>query len=290
MWIIPLAVLAVVYLAGGIGAVSANFADTEQSTNNRLIVANWWNQTTQAQFNAGVLSNVDTTTSSGDVLLTKVYTLNQSNDTIVSQTNTTYVLKKTLNINKTDTSYNSIRIDSQIRSSATNRTAYIDIRIDDVSKYIHTSTSTTYVPFSDTFDFSGYANGAHTVKCYLKSSAAASTAYNQNFQVYRYPYVASGTLASAVYNSTMSGAAWKRLDWVETLTSGTDITFAVRASNTSFLLTDSTPTWVDLGTANSPINLSVTGQYFQWRATLTTSTDYNTPTLSDITVYYPSTT
>ncbi|GEM_PF-4286031 len=290
MWIILLALLGVVYLAGTIGAVSANFVDTDQSTDNRLIISNWWLQTTRAQFETGVLSNVDTTTSSNNVILSKAYSLVTSNDTIVSQSGTTYTLKKTLTFTKSDTSYDSIQIISQLRSSSTNRTAYIDIRVDDVSKFTHTTTSTSYQTYTDTLDFSSYASGPHTIKCYLKSSKKNDTAYNQYFRLYNYPYVSSGTLASAVYDSTMTSAAWSKLYWTETLASGTDITFEVRASDTSFTKSDGTPTWVSLGSGDSPQTMSVTGRYFQWRATMTTSVGANTPTLSDVTVYYPSTT
>lgn len=530
MWIILLALLGVVYLAGTIGAVSANFVDTDQSTDNRLIISNWWTQTTQSQFETGVLSNVDVTTNSGSAQLglvsnptlitsnnTEVYTTTagapweiiktvsftksdssyntlridsnlkslNSYDTIYSSirlyqtaetelfshstSSTTYVtyydtfdfssyangtyylrlylqvpagtgynelfevyktsptltaadntevertgigelLMKTLTFTKYSSAYNILRFDTNLRSTKKNTTANMRITIDDTGSLINettlwtkTTTSTTYVNYSDVLDFSGYANatydvklyltignklqsaynslfeiyrsspeliaadntaksitysnyqllktleftksgttyneirvdtnlhaespdradisirvndverathnttsttyvnysdtidisaltdGIYTVKIYLQATTGSKLAYNQLFEVYRTrTYPGSGTIASQVYDSEMSGSNWTALYWTKTLASGTDITFEVRASDTSFTKTDGTPTWVSLGSGDSPQTMSVTGRYFQWRATMTTSDNAVTPVLSDVTPYYPS--
>jgi hypothetical protein len=47
-------------------------------------------------------------------------------------------------------------------------------------------------------------------------------------------YVSSGTIASQVFDTEVAGARWDALFWDEILPSNTDITFEVRASNTSF--------------------------------------------------------
>jgi len=101
-------------------------------------------------------------------------------------------------------------------------------------------------------------------------------------------YAPSGTLASQVYDVGISRTSWSELSWNETLPNSTDITFEVRASDTSFNKTDATPNWTDLGSANSPVDLTpynITGGYFQWRANLSTGA-WDTPVLHDVTASY----
>lgn len=202
-------------------------------------------------------------------------------------------LMKMLTITKDGPSYNEIRVDSNLKASGS-ATAYSSIRVDDVEKASHSTTSTTYVSYNDVIDLSSYADGDHTVKLYMKSSNKNQPAYNSVFEVYRTnSYASSGTLTSQVYDSEITGVNWDELYWSETLDPGTDITFAIRASDTSFAKEDAFPSWTDLGSAGSPIDLNsygIEGRYFQWRATLTTSNTSVTPTLHDVTVYYPSTT
>lgn len=101
-----------------------------------------------------------------------------------------------------------------------------------------------------------------------------------------YKYYASGTLASQVNDTGSADTSWHQLSWSETLLAGTDITFEVRASDTSFLKTDASPSWTAVG-GTSPVTSGLPGgRYQQWRATLTTSVSGNTPTLHDVTVTY----
>lgn len=103
-------------------------------------------------------------------------------------------------------------------------------------------------------------------------------------------YPASGTIASRVYDTGASGVTWSSLAWSETLPSGTDITFEVRASNASFAKDAVTPAWTSLGTAGSPVTSGLpSGRYVQWRATLQANAAHNqTPVLQDVTVAYTS--
>ncbi len=95
----------------------------------------------------------------------------------------------------------------------------------------------------------------------------------------------TGTIASQVLNTTRPGSGWVSLSWVESLPSGTDITFEVRASDTPFSAGDGSPSWTSVG-GTSPVTGGMpSGQYKQWRATLSTSGS-NTPTLSEVTVIY----
>jgi hypothetical protein len=96
----------------------------------------------------------------------------------------------------------------------------------------------------------------------------------------------SGTIASAVFDTGKSGTVWNDLKWIETIPSGTDINFAVRASNTPFTKGSATPAWTPVG-GTSPISIgSISGRYLQWRATLTTTDTSKTPTLREVTVTY----
>jgi hypothetical protein len=100
-------------------------------------------------------------------------------------------------------------------------------------------------------------------------------------------YVSSGTIASQVRDTGVAGASWVALFWDETLQSNTNITFEARASDVIFDKSDGSPGWTDLGAANSPITTGLpSGQYMQWRATLTTSDDSKTPTLHEVRVYH----
>lgn len=95
-----------------------------------------------------------------------------------------------------------------------------------------------------------------------------------------------GTLASKVWNTGVAGARWDALFWDETLESGTNITFHVRARNTSFAKDAVNPSWISVG-ETSPITSGLPpGRYMQWRATLTTSDTSQTPTLHEVRVYH----
>jgi hypothetical protein len=106
------------------------------------------------------------------------------------------------------------------------------------------------------------------------------------------PSINTGILASAVLNAHLTGAKLNALFWEEDLPSGdTDITFEVRASPDSFHPEDETIPWVSADPAdkNSPIfsfSSPVSGQYMQWRATLTTNDSSQTPILHEVRLYY----
>ncbi len=99
-------------------------------------------------------------------------------------------------------------------------------------------------------------------------------------------YITSGTQASQVLDTGVVGATWSQLSWSETLQANTDITFQVRASDTSFLKGAATPSWSSVG-GTSPVTTELpAGRYKQWQATLTTSDTAKTPTLHEIVVDY----
>jgi hypothetical protein len=93
-------------------------------------------------------------------------------------------------------------------------------------------------------------------------------------------YVSSGSLASQVLDTGANDARWDGLFWDKTLPSGTNVTFEVRASNTPFAKDATTPSWQS-ATLGLP-----SGQYKQWRATLTTPDASKTPTLHEVRLYH----
>jgi hypothetical protein len=70
-WLTITAGLALALLAAGAGSTGAYFGDQDASTSDGFSgwVSTLWRQTTQADFNAGVLNNTDTATSPGDARL-----------------------------------------------------------------------------------------------------------------------------------------------------------------------------------------------------------------------------
>jgi hypothetical protein len=96
----------------------------------------------------------------------------------------------------------------------------------------------------------------------------------------------SGTVASQVLNTTVTGSRWDGMGWDRTLPSGTSITFEVRAQEALFAKDAGSPSWTSVGGTSPVISGLPSGQYKQWRATLTTSDASNTPTLQEARVYY----
>jgi hypothetical protein len=129
------------------------------------------------------------------------------------------------------------------------------------------------------------ARSADWIKTEYNNQNSPSTFCSLGGEVGR--YVSPGTIASRVLDTGVSGARWDALFWDETLPSNTDITFEVRASDTLFAKNATTPNWIDLGLANSPITSGLpSGQYKQWRATLNTSDTSETPTLHEVRVWH----
>jgi hypothetical protein len=276
----------------GIGA-TAYFSDAEPNAGNTFEawVFSQWVQTTQGDFQAGVLDNVDTSSSPGDVRLSLILnpTLVTSDNAEQSVMGTTPTLVKTLTFNKSGDTYNELRVDSNLRidKEAGNKIAYSDIHVDDVSVFTHSTQSATYVAYQDTLDFSGYSDGPHTIKLYLYTNSNSRTAYSSIFELYRTRlYADAGTVASQVLDTGIAGAKWEALFWNETLPTNTDITFEVRASDTAFTKDAVTPSWTLVGGTYPVISGLPSGIYLQWRATLTTSDTSETPTLHEVTVDY----
>jgi len=116
----------------------------------------------------------------------------------------------------------------------------------------------------------------------------ASGQVNLDYLPVRVTYrIPSGTITtSPVFDIMVTGSRWDALFWDESLPANTDITFEVRASDTAFLITDVSPAWTQVGGTSPVLSGLPSGRYKQWRATLTTTVPLNTPTLSEVRVYY----
>lgn len=101
-------------------------------------------------------------------------------------------------------------------------------------------------------------------------------------------YISPGTIASSVLDTGVAGDRWDALFWDQTLQSGTSITFEVRARDTLFAK-DTPPgtlPWSPVG-GTSPVTGGLpSGEFQQWRATLTTSDASKTPTLNEVRIYH----
>jgi len=73
-WLVLPVSLAIVLLANSVGGTMASFVDLESSGSNTFEAwtSRQWTQTTESDFNAGVLNNVDTSSSPGDVQLATI--------------------------------------------------------------------------------------------------------------------------------------------------------------------------------------------------------------------------
>jgi hypothetical protein len=291
-----LASLGVILLASSVGGTMASFVDHESSSGNsfQAWASNTWVQTTEDDFNAGVPNQVNTSSSAGDVLLSPIplpTLITSDNSEVSASGDTEWHLVKTLTFTKDGAAYDELRIDSNLKADNP-ATASSSIRVDDVEKFSHATSSTSYESYSDVFDFSSYPDGEHTVKLYLKTSNKNKETYNSIFELYRTKtYVSPGSIASQVLDTGVYGASCESLFWDETLPSDTNITFEVRASDNLFAKDaepdpPSVPDWISVG-GMSPVTSGLpSGRYVQWRATLATSDASKTPVLHEVRVYY----
>ncbi|MBN1643533.1 MAG: hypothetical protein JW856_01745 [Dehalococcoidales bacterium] len=70
---------------------------------------------------------------------------------------------------------------------------------------------------------------------------------------------ASGTIASAVFDTGINGLSWDALFWDNTLPSGTGITFEVRSSDTLFAKDALSPSWTSVGSVTSSTATATNG-------------------------------
>jgi hypothetical protein len=283
-------VLAVVSTTTGTGAY---YSDSETAAGN--LVQGWTptllTQTSQVDFNSGVMDSVDISSTPGSVRLSLVSgaVIVASDDTESHTDSSTYQLIKTLNFTKSGSANRNLRFETNLKSGKQNNAlSSIRINLDGVNIFTHSTESTSYVSFSDQIDVSTYTDGNHLVELYLKIDKNNVTAYNAIFEIYdaNSSYSASGSLASQVFNTGNTATKWNALFWDVAAPANTGLAFAVRASDSSFSKDDTALTWTTLA-GNSPLLSGLpTGRYKQWRATLITGNNQVTPVLSEVRLYY----
>jgi hypothetical protein len=272
--------------------IEALLGDSEEAAGNCLTAGSpaLWMQTSQADFEKGLLGNVDVSSSPDNVKLSSVTgtAVVTSDNTEVHTDSQSYLLVKTLFFNKSGSTHNNLRIDTDLRASKwNNAAASLRLKIN-MNTFTHITESTSYVRFSDQIDFSSYADGSYTIELYLKISKNNVSAFNSLFEIYTTlnSYTSSGIIASQVLNSGFTGSKWNALFWVDTVPENTHITFEVRASNIIFAKDDETLSWMSTG-ANSPqLSGLPVGRFKQWRATLTTGDNEISPILKEVRLYY----
>ena len=253
-----------------------------------------WTQTTQADFELGTGENIDTATSPGSVILSLIAnpTLITSDNTEKSVKGTTHKLVKTLQFTKSGSTYDELRIDTELKADP-GGVANSDIHVDDVSKFTPSNDTTSYVLYQNTLDFSAYAdNATHTIMLYLWADKDAKTSYNRNFEVYRTKtYAASGWLESSA-NDCGYTANFGTISFTINEPSGTELKFQIRTATTEAELSSATwygPTGTGdyYETGGTTINSIHDGdRWVQYKAYFQTGDNSKTPTLEDITISY----
>ncbi len=95
----------------------------------------------------------------------------------------------------------------------------------------------------------------------------------------------TGTITSVTFDTGNADSAIQGLFWTESLATGTDIIFEIRASNTLAAGVPLAP-WTYVG-GTSPVTAGLpNGRYIRWTATLSTTNVHLTPTLQEVRVYY----
>jgi len=267
-WFILPVGLVLVLLISSTGVTRSSFIDLETSTSNsfQAWVSMQWVQTTQGDFEAGVLNNVSTSSSPGDVALAAI--LSGSYIYAFQGDGNNAFLRYDISINSWALMANAPGLVEAGGALAYNGSNYI---------YAFQGNRST--------GFWRYDIGANSwismadAPGSVRRGGALAKGVGADFQ-------SPGTIASQVLDTGVAGARWDALFWDETLQSNTDITFEVRASDTAFLKDAATPSWTSVG-GTSPVTSGLpSGRYMQWLATLTTSDTLQTPTLHEVRVYH----
>jgi hypothetical protein len=337
-----------------VGATLGSFVDRETATGNtfRVWTSTLWTQTAQADFNVGVLNNVDISSSSGVVKLARapayLYALRglsttdfwrydittnswtamtatpapvQSGGALIYDGTYIYALRglSTTDFWRYDIANNSWTAMTDTPAPVQSGSALIN---DGTYIYALRGNSST--------DFWRYdiANNSWTARASTPAQVAGGSALsydssyiyalrgNSSRTFWRYSiagntwtatgdrtntpdtvgaggslvrgalFVTAGTLASQVLDNGAAATSWDALFWDRTLPASTGITFEVRASASSFLKGDASPSWTSVGGTSPILSGLPSGRYVQWRATLTTTNSASTPTLSEVRVYF----
>jgi len=309
--------LALVLLASHVSVTTSSFSDSEVSISDTFGAGSWiqtvWTQTTEGDFESGVLTNVDSISSPGDLkLATTTTTLGDSANNALATTDADQVLVQT-------DGYASVTHNGEITSwtyynaGTTSNGARLEFLSgsDTTWTMMAKSDTVTITGTGDTFAVSipvqagwslGMYSGSASIQYDDSSGTVSARTYDFNVEdtesdfssstghlaltaELRY-YYSLGTIASQVLDTEIAGSKWGELSWYKTLPTDTNITFEVRASDTSFAKDDVTPSWTSVGDTSPVTSGLPSGRYKQWRANLTTSDTSVAPTLNEVSVCY----
>jgi len=179
--LVLLASLVVLLLASNIGITSGSLLDTETSSGNtfQAWTSSQWVQTTQAQFEAGVLNNVDTFSSPGDIKLASV--LQEPTTTVGSEAGWNYPFwsrRAPVTINNPGSGLSDYQVRINVAYDADMQPDFDDIRFrdsDDLIELSHWRESYT-ASTSATFwvKVPSIPSGAKTIYMYYGNAAASS--------------------------------------------------------------------------------------------------------------------
>jgi hypothetical protein len=281
-----------------------------------------WIQTSQADFNAGTLYQVETTSSPGNVKLAgTVYTPGLSSDnagaqptiqTIYVQSDASY----TIPCNGEVTSWSYYNSASALTTpnseleflTGSGTTWTVQAKSPAVTVGPGTNTFSVSIPVSSGWQIGAYIGDTNRPYydttsgiVYRRTSGSGDlvvggtgTDFSSNtpralpIVVTMKCYYSSGTLTSSVFNAG-AGTAWGTISWTHTIPSGTAISYQTR--------TGPTPTpdasWSAWSTSYASSGSSITSpsnQYIQYLASFSTASSSYTPVLADVTITYTAST
>jgi hypothetical protein len=122
--------------------------------------------------------------------------------------------------------------------------------------------------------------------CVLTNVDSTSSPGDVKLALEELQYYSSGSIASQVLDTEIEGSRWGEFSWDETLPTGTNITFEVRASDTAFAKDEVAPSWTSVGDTTPVTSGLPPGRYKQWLANLTTSDTSVSPVLNEGRICY----
>jgi Kelch motif len=138
------------------------------------------------------------------------------------------------------------------------------------------------------YPLSGAAFAVHlkNKKLYLFGGRDDSAGGLSDDVIELFPFGKQGEVLGPVLDTGGAGSVWHELDWDGATTIDTQITLAVRASDSPLLQGDTKPSWQPVS-ASPPVKSQLPGgRYLQWRATLNSSNSAVSPALKSVSLRY----
>jgi hypothetical protein len=318
-WLVLAAILSLFLLLGCVGGTGSYYSNGASSTADSFGAWNSgvWLQTNGSDFDAGFLSNVDTSTTPDAVQLSDATLIfgNSSNEGLsVAAADSVHVQSESYAMVPRDglitswTYYNagtsSVGARLEFLSGAEN--SWTMRAKSDAVTITGTNTFAVSIPVQAGWHLGLYSGSGNlrynSTGGTLSSRAEGSGDFDVDVPESDFSssignlaltavldlgyYNSSGSIASQVIDTGINGAKWNALCWDNALPDGTSTAFEVRASNAPFAGDAALPNWTSVG-GISPVTSGLPlGRYKQWRATLATTDTNVTPTLSEVRLYY----